>query len=82
MSRTLIVVAGVAALALCACGKQGELERPAPLSGAAADRDATTRRVLTPQENYDPASSNRSIAASPIQGTSDPIGPPPSLTAP
>jgi predicted small lipoprotein YifL len=82
MSRLPILLAAAAAMALAACGKQGELERAPPLSGAAADKDYTANRVITPQENYDPASSNRSPRSAPIQGTNDPFGRPPSLTPP
>ena len=80
MSRPMIFLALAAAAALGACGKQGELERPAPLAGAAAEQDYTAKRPVTPQENYDPASSSRSPRAAPIPGTNDPIGRPPSLT--
>jgi predicted small lipoprotein YifL len=77
-----LALALVAAGALCACGKQGELDRPPPLVGAAKDNDYTAKRPVTPQENYDPASSNRSPRSAPISGTEDPIGRPPSLTPP
>jgi predicted small lipoprotein YifL len=80
MRLSPIALALLAATALSACGKQGELDRPPPLTGEAKDNDYTAHRVITPQENYDPASSNRSPRAAPIAGTNDPIGPPPSLT--
>jgi predicted small lipoprotein YifL len=80
MRTTAICLAIAATAALTACGKQGELERPAPLAGAAAEQDYTAKRPVTPQENFDPASSNRSPRAAPIPGTNDPIGRPPSLT--
>jgi predicted small lipoprotein YifL len=80
MRLSLVCLAVVCALPLAACGKQGDLERPPPLVGAAAEIDRTSKRPPTPYENVDPASSNRSTAAAPIPGTSDPIGRPPSLT--
>jgi len=38
MTRTLVAIAAItlAGASLCACGKQGDLERPAPLWGAKA----------------------------------------------
>ena len=80
MRLPMIVLALAGAAALGACGKQGELERPQPLAGAAEEQDYTAKRPVTPQENYDPASNNRSPRAAPIPGTNDPIGRPPSLT--
>ena len=80
MRLPLIALALVAGIALSACGKQGELERPQPLAGAAEEQDYTAKRPVTPRENYDPASTNRSPRAAPIPGTNDPIGRPPSLT--
>lgn len=81
MKAPLIITAlGAASLLLCACGKQAELERPDPLYGARADKDYTAKRPVTPGENYDPASTNRSPSAAPIPGTNDPFGRPPSLT--
>jgi hypothetical protein len=78
--RPTIYLALAAAAALVACGKQGELERPQPLAGAAEEQDYTAKRPVTPQENYDPSSNNRSPRSAPIPGTNDPIGRPPSLT--
>ena len=75
-----LVQIGVAALTLSACGKQAELERPEPLVGGQADRDYDAKRPVTPQENYDPASTQRSPRAAPVQGTNDPFGRPPSNT--
>ena len=80
MRLPLIALALVAGIALSACGKQGELDRPPPLTGSAADKDYSARRPVTPQENVDPASNNRSPRSAPIPGTSDPIGRPPSVT--
>jgi predicted small lipoprotein YifL len=51
MRLPLIALALVAATALSACGKQGELDRPPPLTGAAKDNDYTAKRPVTPQEN-------------------------------
>ena len=73
-----LVLIGVAALSLSACGKQAELQRPEPLVGGQAKRDYDARRPVTPQENYDPASTQRSPRAAPVEGTNDPFGPPPS----
>lgn len=53
--RILIPAALMAALGLAACGKQGELERPAPLFGAKAkaeyeaQRQAAARAKAAPQ---------------------------------
>jgi predicted small lipoprotein YifL len=80
MRLSLVCLALAVVSPLAACGKQGDLDRPPPLVGAAAEIDRTAKRPPTPQENYDPASTNRSTAAAPIAGTNDPIGRPPSLT--
>lgn len=79
MKKSILILGLVAAAPLAGCGLQGELERPEPLRGAAAERDYGARRPVTPQENYDPTSTTRSPRAAPIPGTSDPFGPPPSL---
>ena len=75
-----LVLIGVAAHTLSPCGKQPEHERPEPLVGGQADRDNDAKRPVTPQENYDPASTQRSPRAAPVQGTNDPFGRPPSNT--
>ena len=90
MIRPLTVLA-IAALALtaAACGKQGALERPAPLWNAEkkaafeAERRKASATVNQParangtQEAIDPASSNRTTRAAPLPGTqSDPFGGP------
>ena len=80
MRLPLIALALAAAAALSGCGKQGDLDRPPPLTGSAADKDYSAKRPITPRENYDPASDNRSPRSAPIQGTDDPIGRPPSVT--
>jgi hypothetical protein len=80
MKTTLLVLGLAAACALGACGKQGELDRPEPLFGAAKENDYDKNRPPTPQENIDPASTNRSPRAAPATGTNDPFGAPPSLT--
>jgi hypothetical protein len=89
--RGAITVLTVAVLALtaAACGKQAELERPAPLWNAQkkaafeAERRAGSAQANQParpngaQENMDPASSNRTTRAAPLGGTpSDPFGGP------
>ena len=73
-------------LSAAACGKQGMLERPAPLWDAqkkaawAAERRAAAAQANQParaggtQEVRDPASSARTIKAAPIAGTNDPFG--------
>ena len=80
----------LAALALAAagCGKQGTLERPAPMWDAqkkaawAAERRMASSQANQParaggaQEIRDPASSNRTIRAAPLPGTRDPFGGP------
>jgi predicted small lipoprotein YifL len=85
---TILTVAALA-LSAAACGKQGLLERPAPLWNAQkkaayeAERRAASSQVNKParangtQENIDPASSNRTTRAAPLGGTqSDPFGGP------
>ena len=45
MSSRILIAAGlIAALALAACGKQGELDRPAPLFGAKAKAEYEARQ--------------------------------------
>lgn len=84
---TLLPLA-VLALTAAACGKQGELERPAPLWDPAkkaaweAERRAASAQANQParaggdQEIRDPATSNRTIRAAPLPGTKDPFGGP------
>lgn len=88
-SRKVTILA-LAALAVsaAACGKQGTLERPAPLWDAqkkaawAAERRTASAQANQParaggaQEIRDPASSNRTIRAAPLPGTKDPFGGP------
>ena len=79
----------VSAAGLSACGKQAELERPAPLWSAekkaafmAQRREGSAQanqpaRANGTQENMDPASSNRTTRAAPLGGTqNDPFGGP------
>ena len=80
MMRKAALIA-LSAAALCACGKQAELERPEPLVGGQAARDREADRPPTPQETYDPANSTRSPRSAPIEGAgSDPFGRPPSTS--
>ena len=85
---TLLTLAALA-LTAAACGKQAELERPAPLWNAQkkaayeAQRRESSAKANQParangtQENMDPASSNRTTRAAPLGGTqSDPFGGP------
>ncbi len=84
---TLLALVALAATA-AACGKQGALERPAPLWDAQkkaaweAERRAGSAQANQParaggaQEIRDPASSNRTIKQAPIAGTKDPFGGP------
>jgi len=91
MIRRPLTLLTLAALALtaAACGKQSELERPAPLWNAqkkaayeAQRREGSATanqpaRANGTQENMDPASSNRTTRAAPLGGTqSDPFGGP------
>lgn len=84
-----LVTLAALALTAAACGKQGALERPAPLWNAQkkaayeAERrngSATANqpaRANGTQENMDPASSNRTPRAAPLPGTApDPFGGP------
>ena len=89
MTRTrAIVLIGFAAAALGACGKQGDLERPAPRghqAQTAAPADAANRTAAATEHNTGPGPTtrdnnpapNRSV---PLEGTRpDPFaGPPPS----
>ncbi|MDB5454886.1 MAG: hypothetical protein JWP92_471 [Caulobacter sp.] len=89
MTLRPVAILALAALTLAACGKQGDLERPAPLWNPAkkaafdAQRRAASAQANQParpggaQENMDPASSARTIRAAPLGGThSDPFGGP------
>lgn len=90
MIRRPVTILALAALALtaAACGKQGELERPAPMWDPAkraaweAERRAASAQANQParaggaQEIRDPASSDRTIRAAPLPGTKDPFGGP------
>ncbi len=90
MIRRPITILALAALAITAtaCGKQGNLERPAPLWDPAkkaaweAERRAASAQANQParaggaQEIRDPASSDRTIRAAPLPGTKDPFGGP------
>jgi hypothetical protein len=79
----------IAALSLAACGKQAELERPAPMwdpvkkAAWEAERRAASGAANQParaggtQEIMDPASSNRTVRAAPLAGTApNPFGGP------
>lgn len=84
---TLIALTALAVTA-AACGKQGNLERPAPMWDPAkkaaweAERRAASAQANQParaggaQEIRDPASSDRTIRAAPLPGTKDPFGGP------
>jgi predicted small lipoprotein YifL len=84
---TLVILAALAVTA-AACGKQAELERPAPLWNAQkkaayeAERRQGSATANQParangtQENMDPASSNRTTRAAPLGGTVDPFSGP------
>lgn len=90
MKPALIVLMGLSALGLAACGKQGTLERPAPLFANAQERAAyEARRAAASaqanqpsrpnsvRENIDPATTNATSKQSPIRGTSpDPFNGP------
>lgn len=89
MKPSLIVSLGLAALTLAACGKQGALERPAPMFNSAeraayeAQRAAASAEANQPsrptsvRENIDPATTNATSRQSPIKGTNpDPFGGP------
>ena len=84
---TLLALTALA-LSAAACGKQGALERPAPLwdpvkkAAWEAERRAASAQANQParaggaQEIRDPASSDRTIRAAPLPGTKDPFGGP------
>ena len=90
MIRRPLTVLALAALAVsaAACGKQGTLERPAPLWDPAkkaaweAERRAASAQANQParaggdQEIRDPATSARTIREAPLPGTKDPFGGP------
>jgi predicted small lipoprotein YifL len=85
-----IALVTLAALALtaAACGKQANLERPAPLWNAQKKAAYETERregsatanqparANGTQENMDPASSNRTTRAAPLGGAVDPFSGP------
>ena len=59
MHRLAIAAAGLAAvLSLAACGRQGALERPTPLSGQAAQPPATERAGAARRALADAAAAN------------------------
>jgi hypothetical protein len=78
MSRLLIPALIISGLALAACGKQGELDRPAPLFGekAKAQYEAERRAAARAKtEPSDTAGSSQSIVNSPYpdgSGSTDP----------
>ena len=87
MTRSLTLLAlSALAVTAAACGKQGALERPAPLWDAQkkaawqAERRAASAQANQParaggdQEIRDPASSSRTIRQAPLPGTNDPFG--------
>lgn len=89
MKPFLIVLLGASALSLGACGKQGALERPAPMFGSAAraaydaQRAAASAQANQPsqpgsvRENIDPATTNATSREAPIRGANpDPFGGP------
>ena len=89
LSMTALAAVLLAAGALSGCGKQGALERPAPLWGAEAKakyeaehRAASaaankTTKPNTVQENTDPATSSATTRQTPQKGTNpDPFGGP------
>lgn len=69
-----------AALSLGACGKQADLQRPAPLFGKARADAGNANRPSLPgslQENRDPATSNATNRESHLPGAApDPFGGP------
>lgn len=85
----VLIALFLAATAVSACGKVGDLERPAPLWGpkerakAEAEKRAASEAANKPsrpgslQEVRDPASSSATIRQQPIAGTNDPFGKPP-----
>ena len=85
--RTILALT-ILAITAAACGKQGALERPAPMwdpvkkAAWEAERRAASAQANQParaggaQEIRDPASSDRTIRAAPLPGTKDPFGGP------
>jgi len=71
MIRHILILAA-ATSALAACGKQGDLARPAPMWGT-----VTQSAPGSTQENIDPTSNNRNARERPPAGVNDPFGPPP-----
>ena len=94
MIRPSLIMLGIAAFALSACGKQGDLERPAPMFGekaranyeaeqAAAAAAKAKKKQPSAREPLpgDPREANplAPARAAPIPGTNpDPFGAPPS----
>jgi predicted small lipoprotein YifL len=89
LRAALLLTLLMAAPAITACGKVGDLERPAPLWGpderakeeaakrAASERANKPSKPGSLQEVRDPASSSATITQQPIAGTNDPFGKPP-----
>ncbi|MGI8841098.1 MAG: hypothetical protein ACR2F8_10030 [Caulobacteraceae bacterium] len=92
MMRPTLMILGVAALALSACGKVGALDQPAPLYGEKAKADYQAKQeaaaakakkddqpdAVTPDKTYDPNADPSPQRTLPIQGTNpSPNGPPP-----
>ena len=90
MKLATMVLLGASALILAACGKQGQLERPAPMFASAQERAAyEARRAAASaqanqpsrpgsvRENIDPATATGTSKQSPIRGTNpDPFNGP------
>ena len=93
MIRPTLAVIGLAAFALCACGKVGTLDQPAPLYGERAKAQYEAKKeaasaakakkddqpeAIDPDRPYDPNADPSSQRALPIPGTNpSPNGPPP-----
>ena len=83
---TLLILLAGAAVALSACGKVGELERPAPLWGAKAKADYAAQQKAAADAQAKKAAADQAQHGHPAQlpddlqpsaGPSDPGRPPP-----
>ncbi len=85
MNRSLLILAAAAAtVTLAGCGKQGPLERPAPMWGAAAkaryDAEKSSSEANQPsapkstREQMDPATANRPVGETQLPGINAPFG--------
>ena len=84
-SASLATLAALAALALAGCGKEGELDRPAPLfgHGTRPNAETQTRQSAATRARADSARSTNAQApqsADEVRNQGDQLPPPPPVT--